>query len=307
MELSQLRYFIAVAEMGNMSKAADALFVSQPNLSTSISRLEEEIGVPLFDRRRGKIALNQNGARLLESVKDSIDILDTGIQMVRDQYRGQAAPLSLACMTDDTDMLERFVLENPDINLVQKRVDLPDLTALLERDEVDLALSVLPPLSETIAYERIYTCRFVLLVNRSSPLASEPAISRKQMSTQHLAIDGSRVNKQTFYAAETSKFGMTPIIDYDVRHLNLLVSLVESNKCISIVPSVKYEELYLQGRLHNVVCKEYADGAPEAYWGIAYNKRRPLSEQGLRFRAFVKEYFEHIDAEYAAMCQDVGS
>lgn len=307
MELSQLRYFIAVAEMGNMSKAADALFVSQPNLSTSISRLEEEIGVPLFDRRRGKIALNQNGARLLESVKESIDILDTGIQMVRDQYRGQAAPLSLACMTDDTDMLERFVLENPDINLVQKRVDLPDLTALLERDEVDLALSVLPPLSETIAYERIYTCRFVLLVNRSSPLASEPAISRKQMSTQHLAIDGSRVNKQTFYAAETSKFGMTPIIDYDVRHLNLLVSLVESNKCISIVPSVKYEELYLQGRLHKVVCKEYADGAPEAYWGIAYNKRRPLSEQGLRFRAFVKAYFERIDAEYAAMCQDVGS
>ena len=52
MELSQLRYFITVAELGNMSKAAEALFVSQPNLSTSISRLEEEVGVPLFDRRR---------------------------------------------------------------------------------------------------------------------------------------------------------------------------------------------------------------------------------------------------------------
>ncbi len=46
MELSQLRYFIAVAKLGNMSKAAETLFVSQPNLSTSISRLEEEVGVP---------------------------------------------------------------------------------------------------------------------------------------------------------------------------------------------------------------------------------------------------------------------
>lgn len=68
MELSQLRYFIAVAKLGNMSKAAETLFVSQPNLSTSISRLEEEVGVPLFERRRGKIALNQNGELLLKSV-----------------------------------------------------------------------------------------------------------------------------------------------------------------------------------------------------------------------------------------------
>ena len=50
MELSQLRYFMAVAELGNMSKAAQALFVSQPNLSTSISRLEEEVGVPQIGR-----------------------------------------------------------------------------------------------------------------------------------------------------------------------------------------------------------------------------------------------------------------
>ena len=69
MELSQLRYFIAVAELGNMSKAAETLFVSQPNLSTSISRLEEEVGAPLFERRRGKISLNQNGALLLKNVK----------------------------------------------------------------------------------------------------------------------------------------------------------------------------------------------------------------------------------------------
>ena len=93
---------------------------------------------------------------------------------------------------------------------------------------------------------------------------------------------------------------MTPAIDYDVRHLNLLLSLVESNQCVSIVPAVKYEELYLQGGHQNVVCREYADGAPEAYWGIAYNKRRPLNEHGQRFRAFVQDYFTRIDAEYAA-------
>ena len=125
MELSQLRYFITVAELGNMSKAAETLFVSQPNLSTSISRLEEEVGVPLFDRRRGKISLNQNGELLLKSVKQAVDTLDAGVQAVREQHSGRSNLLSLACMIDDTSLLERFVLENPEISLVQKRADLP--------------------------------------------------------------------------------------------------------------------------------------------------------------------------------------
>lgn len=300
MELSQLRYFMAVAELGNMSKAAQALFVSQPNLSTSISRLEEEVGVPLFDRRRGKIVLNQNGELLLESVKRAVNTLDAGVRAVRDQHAGKSAPLSLACMTDDTDLLEHFVLDNPDINLIQKRLDLPALTFLLERGEVDLALAVLPPPSDEIVFERVYNCHFVLLMSRDHPLAGEASITRHQLAGCRLAIDGSRVNKETFCAAESAKFGVTPAIDYDVRHLNLLLSLVESNQCVSIVPAVKYEELYLQGGHQNVVCREYADGAPEAYWGIAYNKRRPLNEHGQRFRAFVRDYFTRINAEYAA-------
>lgn len=300
MELSQLRYFITVAELGNMSKAAQALFVSQPNLSTSISRLEEEVGVPLFDRRRGKITLNQNGALLLKSVKKAVSTLDAGVQAVREQNNGQSTVLSLACMVDDTDLLEEFVLANPETNLVQTRADLPAITALLEHGDVDLALTVLPPPSEEIAYERVYTCHFVLLMSEEHELAREPVVTRRQLAGKRLAIDGSRLSRDTFYAAESSKFGLTPIIDYDVRHLDLLLSLVESNRCISIVPSVKYKEFYLQGKYRSVVCREFAEGAPEAYWGIAHNKRTPLNAQGLRFRDFVKEYFEGIDAAYDA-------
>ena len=229
MELSQLRYFIAVAKLGNMSKAAETLFVSQPNLSTSISRLEEEVGVPLFERRRGKIALNQNGELLLKSV--------------RNQHSGRPEPLSIVCMTDDTTLLEHFLLEHPEVNLIHQRADLPNVTSLLDRCEVDLAMTVLPPPSEEVVYERIYACNFGMLMRREHPLAALPAVAHRELAGVHLAIDGSRVNKETFCAAENSKFGLTPIIDYDVRHLDLLTSLVESNNCVSIVPAVKYKEL----------------------------------------------------------------
>ena len=95
--------------------------------------------------------------------------------------------------------------------------------------------------------------------------------------------------------------GNTPIIDYDVRHLDLLLSLVELNRCISIVPSIKYRELVLAGKDEGLVCRPYTDGAPVAYFGIAYNTRRPLNAQGKRFRDFVQTYFQKIDQEYEAL------
>ena len=77
-----------------------------------------------------------------------------------------------------------------------------------------------PAPSEEVVYERIYACNFGMLMRREHPLAALPAVAHRELAGVHLAIDGSRVNKETFCAAENSKFGLTPIIDYDVRHLD---------------------------------------------------------------------------------------
>lgn len=209
MELSQLRYFSAVAQLGNMSKAAETMFVSQPNLSTSLSRLEEEVGVPLFERRRGKITLNQSGECFLRYVDQALSALEKGVQEVRNLNADRPEALSIACMVDDTIMLQQFLLKNPDISLNHQRADLPSVTAMLERQEVDLALTVLEPPGDDLAFERLYECEFVLLLNRAHPLASCQSISRQQLAGEHLAIDGSRVNRTTFCAAE-GKMGNTP-------------------------------------------------------------------------------------------------
>ena len=78
MEISQLKYFAAVARLGNISKAAQELYVTQPNLSKSIARLEEELGVPLFEHRKGKITLNDYGRCFLASVNLSLGELENG-------------------------------------------------------------------------------------------------------------------------------------------------------------------------------------------------------------------------------------
>ena len=86
MELTQLRYFAAVARTGNISRAAQELYVTQPNLSKSIARLEEELGVPLFDHRKGKIVLNDYGRCFLASVNLSLGELENGVRSIQRMY-----------------------------------------------------------------------------------------------------------------------------------------------------------------------------------------------------------------------------
>ena len=72
MELQQLKYFKAVAEIGKISDAAESLFISAPALSTSISRLEKELGFTLFDRTNNKIVLNQQGRLFSRKAKQAL-------------------------------------------------------------------------------------------------------------------------------------------------------------------------------------------------------------------------------------------
>ena len=76
MELMQLKYFKTVAEIGKISDAAQSLFISAPALSTSISRLEKELGIPLFDRTNNRIKLNRQGQIFLRYVNQIFSNLE---------------------------------------------------------------------------------------------------------------------------------------------------------------------------------------------------------------------------------------
>lgn len=298
LELSQLKYFVVVAKQENMSRAAEMLFVSQPDLSTSISKLEAELGVPLFDRRRGKIILNQNGERLLESVAQALNILDTGIQSLREQhFNAQRKPLFVSCMVDDSLLITEFILQHPEINVYHHRDDLPTITEMLLNRDVDLALTVLPPPNAEIVFKVLYKCNYVIMLNKNHPLASKERIVYQQLENEHFVIDDMRVNKSMF-CNEAQKHGLYPIIDYDVRSLSVLMKLIERNSHISVLPFVKYKEAVLQGNYPSVICRQFADSAPKAFWGIAYNKNISLTESGITFRDFAKKYFETIDLSY---------
>jgi DNA-binding transcriptional LysR family regulator len=90
-ELRHLRYFVAVADTGTFTRAAERMFVAQPTLSQQIRRLEELVGAPLLHRRRDGVRLTAAGTALLDACRDVLSVVDHGVSRTR-QAAGLGRP-----------------------------------------------------------------------------------------------------------------------------------------------------------------------------------------------------------------------
>lgn len=87
MELKQIKYFISVVEQRNFTRAAEMNFVSQPNITMAIKKLEEELGAPLLQRGYKHIALTKEGEHFYSKTKDILQKLDNVVQEIRDSQQ----------------------------------------------------------------------------------------------------------------------------------------------------------------------------------------------------------------------------
>ena len=119
MELQQLKYFKTVAQIGKISDAAQVLFISPPALSTSISRLERELGVPLFDRSNNRITLNQQGQIFLRYVNHIFYDLDCAKTELRNSMMLQHRHVCIASVASIqlVDVITAFSQEHPGFTL----------------------------------------------------------------------------------------------------------------------------------------------------------------------------------------------
>lgn len=119
MELIQLKYFKTIAATGKLSEAAQTLFVSAPALSISMSKLEKELGMTLFDRTGNRIALNQQGHIFLKYVNQVFDSLESAKTELRQSLTAQGQHVSVAFIvsTQWVRMLTAFSEEHPNFTL----------------------------------------------------------------------------------------------------------------------------------------------------------------------------------------------
>lgn len=187
MELIQLKYFKTVAQCGKISEAAQSLFISAPALSTSISRLEKELGVQLFDRTGNRIALNPQGQIFLRYVNQIFSNLECAKTELKQSLMHQGKHISIASVASAqwVDLITAFSQENPHFTLSCTSLTQTELSGsglqaqhnFLFAAEEDIPAIYLNELDSTPLFQDYP----VIMVHPEHPLAQ-----RKQVDLQEL-------------------------------------------------------------------------------------------------------------------------
>ena len=194
MELLQLKYFKTVAEIGKISEAAQALFISAPALSTSISRLEKVLGTTLFDRTNNRIILNRQGQILLRYVNQvfsSLECAKTELQQSA-MLRGHHVSIGSVASTQWVDMVTAFSQEYPNFTLQCTGVTRQELVSsgfssqhsFLLASEDDVPSGFADKTESLFLFED----HPVLMVHRDHPLAREKAVDLSRLRDETIFL-----------------------------------------------------------------------------------------------------------------------
>jgi len=290
MELRHLRYFVAVAEEQNVTRAAARLHVSQPPLSRQVPDLEEEVGGEPFRRTAKSVELTGAGKVFLNEARAVLLRSEAAVQAVRAAARGARAQVRVGYAPSLTvEILPRalrlFEQQHP-----ETRVTLHDCSTeecgrkLLER-KLDVALGVKPArrVWRGLIFEELSRYALYCAVAVSHPLAKKRAVPARQIKEERLA-GYSREEYPEYHGwlREIFRpFGFNPVVAEEHDSVTSLIAAVEAGRGIAIAPSAlggfagsRLKLLPIRPRL------------PPVVMGVMYVL--PLSQPGEQFVAAVR-------------------
>lgn len=300
MDLTQLKYFQTVAKLGNVSKAAEKLYVTQPNLSKSIAKLEEELGVPLFDHRKGKIVLNEYGRVFLASVEVAFHELENGKQTILRMYERNQHILRLGCCVDDflSDLLHDFTEKYPDVGLRQFSCSYEDVSNRILDQTADIIITNGQPENENICYLELGRQEYVLLMSTDHPLAGRSGVYLDELRDEKFICDSSRMNLSKLRSLCSAR-GFDPKVAYEVESSSLVFRLLELNSGVSFMPIAQVLKIrhLLQNGTNGIHMAAILDEIPKASIGLAYHRNFQFTYAATCLLEFVKEFFQEEDQE----------
>jgi LysR family transcriptional regulator, hydrogen peroxide-inducible genes activator len=191
MELHQLRYFVAVAQLENFTRAAQKCFVAQPSLSQQIIKLERECGGPLFDRSGRKVRLTDRGRTLFDRAIEILAAVEGAKRALTED--GDAGQITVGAIPTIAPyllppLLKRFLRDYPKTEVtVSENLTEYTIQACLEGD-VDVGVLALPISEDQLAIEPLLTEELLLAMAAGHPLAARRHVSMQDVSLERFVL-----------------------------------------------------------------------------------------------------------------------
>jgi DNA-binding transcriptional LysR family regulator len=291
MNLLQLKYFQTVAKLENMTRAAEELHIAQPSLSKTIARLEEDLGVYLFERRGRQIRINKFGKTFLARVQRVFSELEDGRRELADMSGLESGSVTVGATISRLlpKLFSEFLTEKPYVKfrLVQVTRQL-EIQRQLVSGELDLCISILPVEQPEVSCIPLTTEEIYLVVPPGHRLAKNRSALLKEIAGEpfihHTTESGLRMITDSFF--QQAEF--VPDIAFECTTPEVICSLVKEGLGNALIPASWWNTANMEPlpKLHieNPACDR-------TIW-LSWIKKHYMSEAAVSFKQFTVEYFK---------------
>lgn len=245
LNLTHLRYFIEAARTENFTKAAENLYIAQPNLSKHIAVLENNIGTKLFFRENRAVRLTPAGLSLYEQLKDVPELIDGALEQARAIGRAGSGKLSIGLLEGQNfneimlRRLDAFAAEYPNVELHMEREGFRQLRRGLENGYYDMIITLsfetldMTGVSCAVVFSQLGT----IAINKKNPKAWARNLSLEQLRDESFVVISPEESPRGYevFIQQCETFGFKPNITYMSRSTESTLLCVEAGIGIALL------------------------------------------------------------------------
>lgn len=240
MEIRQLKYFLKVAETLNFSEASRRLYITQSTLSQQISHLEQEIGLPLFERNSHEVYLTEPGKELLPFAWKAVAATDSCLDHIDDLKKMLTGELNIGVTysfsTIMMDTMVEYMKAYPGVKLNIFYRTMEELMEMLKSREVDFVLAFLPLKNDKDIDSRvIFSNRLAAIVNHKHPIAKQQRVKLDELEKYDMVLPARGLLARHAFEKLMSGQELNLKIKVEVNNVDLIFQLLHRSNYISVL------------------------------------------------------------------------
>ncbi len=287
MDITQLKYFKVLAEKENMSKAANELHIAQSALSRTLSNLEKELDVTLFDRVGKFIHLNDSGRILLKYVNNILAEIEYAKVELNELKNSANQTLNILVHAGNTSMPEivyEFTKIHPNItlNIIQKPIK--------EEVDIDIDIAIYPSMTPTKDKHGVvlFEEEVRLVVPLSHPFCKLDKVSLIDIKDQSIIMPSKTIGFREVVDSYCRSEGFEPKVAIEIDSPNMAYDMVVKGLGVSLIPRVSWESMESGSNIKLIDVEK-----PKClyYINMVWNEKRFSSKASSLMREYLMNYF----------------
>ncbi len=307
MNLTNLFYFLKVAEKEHMTRAAEELHITQPALSRAISTLESELRVELFERDGKNIHLNENGIILRQTAEKIFFELDELQRKLHDSQAGLTGTICIGSSfpSREPDLVQsciyEFMQQFPEVSINYMQYSPQKLRKELEEHRIDIAITSMPIHAEEIEWQEVFVEKLGVLIAADHPLAEKAVLKIADLQKEKFFCNNSNSDTQDLTRDFCRRAGFEPVIFFQGFFPELIGQAISQGRGVSFLAESRFRRDQHSSIQYswqaNLTFRPVAESYCCRTCGVAYMRRGYHSKAMRQFQEFFLNYISkrHTD------------